>query len=338
MLNNVTHTLLDKLLHPTNVSKSSSMVGQVCPLLKQVRSANDITLPNFHGGCIVLSFLNAAFAVTSIFCNLVVFVAFYKSETIRSPSNLLLLGLSICDFMVGVVTQPLLTVETALFVADVHAVCAVKDLYIIFLFSFSSSSLAHICLTCGERFLAIFFPFWHQRHVTKPTVLKAVVVFWFLWVLLTVFTRQEHGGGVIGYSRIAFVIVSALIVILINLRLWAEAQRHLMEINSVQTNGRAADTERENKATKTIVSIIGLLLLCNLPLVTTFVARKFFGQRGRLATLLWLASNTVALLPASLNPVTYYWRRADIREAVRRVFPRNRVRVEPSLRPRNIGS
>ena len=77
---------------------------------------------------------------------------------------------------------------------------------------------------------------------------------------------------------------------------------------------------RDTKAAKTTFLIIGIMVFCNLPLIATFTVRKFYNVRGRVATLLWFAANTIVLLPAALNPVTYFWRKRDFRVCVKRMF------------------
>jgi len=312
---------------------TSSLGNQLCSLLKQVQTGSDLSFADFRSLCISISFANALFAVIAILGNSVVFAAFYRSEQLRTPSNLLLLGLSICDFLVGLVTQPLFAVETGLVAANSSVACTLKDLYVIFLFAFSASSMLHVCLISVERSIAIFHPFKHQRWMTRWRVIVFLVPFWISWTLLTVFTRREHGGGLIGYSRMGFVLFSALLVLVINLRLWMEARKHSRRIQialpvpalSISSEGSRepqtlAKAARDSKAVKTILLITGILISCNLPLIATFSARKFYSVRGRVVTLLWFASNTVALLPAILNPVIYCWRRRDIRVSVKRMF------------------
>ncbi len=325
--NNNTNILEENQTSPTLSSKN-----QLCSLLKQVQTGNDITFAEFRALCAFISSANAFLAVIAILGNSVIIAAFYRSESLRTPSNLLLLGLSFCDLFVGLVTQPLLVAETALVAANSKEACTLKDLYVIFLFAFSSSSVLHVCLTSVERSIAIFYPFKHQRFVTKKSIVVSLVVFWISWALLTISTRREHGGGFIGYSRMGFVIFSALVVLVINIRLWIEARRHSRQIqnSSIQRHSTSEEenegarsvqrAHRDAKATKTILLIIGLMILCNLPLIATFIARKFYGVRGRVVTLLWFASNTIVLLPTSLNPVTYFWRRRDFRICLKRML------------------
>ena len=279
-----------------------------------------MTFDDFRALCAFLSSLNAFFAVIAILGNCVFFTVFYRYELLRTPSNLLLLGLSFCDLLVGLVTQPLFAAETGLVAANSSAACSLKDLYVIFLFAFSSSSMLHVCLISIERYVAIFYPFKHQLFLTKKRVVIFSILFWISWTLLTVFTRREHGGGLIGYSRMAFVILSALVVLVINLRLWVEARKHSRRIQNAlplpnvssatsSEGSRESHVARDSKAAKTIFLITGVLIACNLPLIAAFVVRKFYGLRGRAVTLLWFASNTIVLLSAILNPVIYCWRR-----------------------------
>ena len=319
--------------HNNGGKNASSSGNQLCSLLRQVQTGNDISFKDFQALCAFLSFTNAFFAVIAILGNAVVFAAFYRFELLRTPSHLLLLGLSFCDVLVGLVTQPLFAAETGLVAANSDMACTLKDLYVIFLFAFSSASMLHVCLISLERCVAIFHPFKHQSWITKKRVIAFLVLFWISWILLTVFTRRKHGGGLIGYSRMGFVIFSVLLVLVINLRLWIEARKHSKRIQnglplpsfSISSEGsrdaRAlSKAARDSKAAKTILLVTGILILCNIPLIATFVGRKFYGVRGRVVTLLWFASNTIVLLPAISNPVIYCWRRRDIKISIKRMF------------------
>ena len=331
----------------TDHTKFSSE-NKVCSLLKQVQKESDTSITDFRVWCEFISFANAFLAVLAILGNSVIIAAFYRYVQLRTPSNLLLLGLSVCDLLVGLVTQPVFAAEVAFVAADSDVACALKDLYVIFLFSFSSSSMLHVCLISVERCFAIMNPFKHEHLVTSRSVSVFLVVLWICWTLLTVFTRRDHGGGIIGYSRLGFVIFSAVVVLVINIRLWIEARRHSRMISrlvrhSLESPSTAMNEERETqtqtnsardaKATKTVLLIIGFMVLCNSPLIATFIMRKFYKVRGRMITLLWFASNTVVLLPAILNPVTYFWRKKDFRISVKRMFGlQNATGVQPCMR------
>ena len=148
--------------------------------------------------------------------------------------------------------------------------------------------MLHVGLISVERSIAIFYPFKHQLWLTKKGVAVFLVTFWISWTLITVFTQREHGGGFIGYSRMGFVTFGAIFMLVLNFRLWIEVRRHSRQIqaalpsqsiseeeNTRHTRKRAeAKTSRDFKAAKTILLIIGLLLLCNLPLIATFSARN----------------------------------------------------------------
>ena len=307
---------------------------QICSLLKQVQTEEDIPFAEFRAVCAFISSANVFFAVLAILSNCVIIAAFCRFVSLRTPSNLLLIGLSFCDLFVGLVTQPLFVAETALVAANLGVACTFKDLYVIFLFSFSSASVLHVCVSSIERSIAIFYTFKHQFFVTKRNVVVGLTGFWISWVLLSIFTRRKHGGGLIGYSRMGFVIFSALVVLVMNMRLFAEARAHSRQIQHFSMQSRSTSQEesnersrlgrekaaRDTKAAKTTFLIIGIMILCNLPLIATFTARKFYNFRGRVATLLWFAANTIVLLPATLNPVTYFWRKRDFRICVKRMF------------------
>ena len=88
---------------------------------------NETTFADFRALCSFFSFVNAFFATMAILGSIVVFATFYRSELLRTPSKLLLLGLSSCDFLVGLVTQPLFAAELAFVAANSAVACKLKD-------------------------------------------------------------------------------------------------------------------------------------------------------------------------------------------------------------------
>ena len=75
-----------------NLTESEmSSENQLCSLLIQVQKGNDISYEEFRSVCAFIAFTNALMAVIAILGNSMIISAFYRSESLRTPSNLLLL-------------------------------------------------------------------------------------------------------------------------------------------------------------------------------------------------------------------------------------------------------
>ena len=127
-------------------SNNSSSAEQLCSLLQQGQTGDNLTFAEFKALCAFIAVLNGLFAVLAVLGNSVVFAVFYRFVALRTPSNMLLTSLSLCDFLVGLITQPILAAEIVLVASNSLEACLLKDLYVIFLFAFSASSILHVCI------------------------------------------------------------------------------------------------------------------------------------------------------------------------------------------------
>ena len=120
--------------------------------------------------------VNVIFMIAGIFLNLVVIISLWRSSLIGKKLCYFMIRILSCfDLMVVTITHPvvILSTITSMYSGDLTQPREMISLYICNLLqSFSLISLLGLNI---ERFLAIAYPFFHQRIVTKERVFSCLV-------------------------------------------------------------------------------------------------------------------------------------------------------------------
>ena len=123
-------------------------------------------------------------AIVIVLTNSLVFYLFAKRKSLRTPTNCLLLSLSLCDFMTGFMAIPLFIIMV-IGVLDINLAALVQ--FRLFVVTFNNtlaiSAAYHILLITLERYFAIMKPFVH-RQLTKKSMMKIALVVWLTSVVI----------------------------------------------------------------------------------------------------------------------------------------------------------
>jgi hypothetical protein len=93
-------------------------------------------------------------------------------------------------------------------------------------------------------------------------------------------------------------------------------QVHAQQPNPLPGN---FDVARYKKTLKTMLVVLGCLLLCHVPIMCSLVA-TFFVRKEKEWVFLFFVTLTVMGLNSSINPVIYFKRFTDIRNACRQML------------------
>lgn len=269
--------------------------------------------------------LNGFLCYTTIMTNTVTIYALKKTSSPEKPLKTLLLSLTISDFGVGLLGQPLYIVNlveqlrcnvpnstTAIVSAIVHN--------LLYLTSFGSIMAISI-----NRYIAIEMPLRYQDLVTHKRVVITVSTIWLfsaLFILCTVFVLPRNIAFVI------FVIIELVCFIattLFSCKLYLIMSRHKMEIRAqrqqVAQNDTMVNIERLRKSTQSMFWIYIVFWACYLPYIIIMIIETCLRQ-SIIIEALFMFSETIVLLNSSLNPIIYSWKMRHIRQAVMDI-PRN---------------
>ena len=113
-----------------------------------------------------------------VLTNGLVFVLFYKSKVLRTPSNVFLLGLAICDFLTGAVNIPYFVAFSLSIVPRTSPMFSgfAEWLFVTHLL-LAISGAYHILVITADKYLAIVQPLKHYL-MSKKTALKLLTAIW----------------------------------------------------------------------------------------------------------------------------------------------------------------
>ena len=268
---------------------------------------------------ILLSALNLFLSCTALIGNVLILTTIWKTPSLHTATNFLLVNLAVSDLAVGLVGHPLFV--TALLVRLYHPLNAVSFLlWKIFntLISFLCGASFFTITAIGiDRLLALQL---HLRYNAVVTPFRVVWIIFLIWVVSAVFSSVRL------YSDITYNALSPIIFTLlvgnfaVYLKVYLIVRKHLTHITHLE--GAAFDNnifsvQRFKRSALNTFLVYILMLCCYLPY--SLVLEEFF--TGITISLVARHVTTiVVLLNSSLNPLLYYWRVREIRNAMRQCF------------------
>lgn len=277
--------------------------------------------------CIVFQVFLRLLTVVTICGNLSVIVSVIYFRQLHTPTNWLILSLSVADMLVGILVFPLMmefSSDICRYNKDLFC-----DLRIMFNVLLCTASILNLCFIAVDRYCAICHPMKYRSKITPNIVLTMASVTWGLSILIGVFffvirTGEEKCAE---SCFLEFVIASTMgflfsfylpviIMVCIYLKIFLVAQKQARSIQN--TLSKANFTKMERKATKILAVVMGFFLLCWLPfflcttvtsLSGTFVPPVFFE-----------ALNWLALLNSTFNPFIYAFFYSWFRSAFRMII------------------
>ena len=265
---------------------------------------------------ISVTIVNLLVSPLTIFLNTLVIIAVRTTPQLRNKYNALLACLAVTDILAGALGQPLFIAELIyrLTGSPASEFCIIPHAARHLSRAFVLISLQHLALISIERYISIKFPFRYENIVTKRRLIISVVLVWsqvflailFFFYKLSFLSNLFH----------AFAIFLAIFTIVFcRIASYHEARNRMREIT---TQSARAKFLKEKRALKTTSFVIGVVLLCYLPM-TLF--RIFLGALiSSPDTFLAVESLmlTFALCNSVVNPVIYCARSAQYRRAFKK--------------------
>ena len=270
---------------------------------------------------IALVILNVSTSPFIIVTNSVVLVAIWKTSSLHTPGNMLLCNLAVSDLALGLLIQP---------VFILHTLRKLVVNYEIFHFVSETKEIAGICL-CGvsfitvttislDRMIALKF---HLRYNSLVTMNKTALAIAVIWTVCGFASSVKVWKGTALYPFLGLIIVFCLVAnFFAYFEVYRVVIRHQGQIHSqmqvMSANaGQGMRFKQLRRSAVTVFYVYCLFLLCYLPYIATLVADVFvqtsFGKY-------YAVPSTIVFLNSALNPVMYFWRQSNIRQAVKRIL------------------
>ena len=262
--------------------------------------------------------LNAPLSLTAILGNMLVIYSIWKNPSLHSPSNILLLGLAVCDLGVGITVQPFYIIYQSFYLTNhLQTWLATMKVYNVLSNLVCGVSFLTTTAVSIDRYIAIHLHLRYRELVTLRGMALLLVVLW----LIAAFVAST----LIWKSNITFFLVASLIVVClfstfgIYVKIFTVVRQHQRRIQ-----GQQSQKTRNFGNTKQLVkSAVGMFyvcfvhFLCYAPYFVFLILRDMYKTKT-FTILATEYAQTLIFLNSSLNPMVYCWRLGQICVAVKR--------------------
>ena len=262
--------------------------------------------------------LNAPLSLTAIFGNMVVIYSLWKTPSLHSPSNLLLLGLAVCDFGVGITVQPFYIIYQSFYLANhLKTWLATMKVYNVLSNLVCGVSFLTTTAVSVDRYIAIHL---HLRYRELVTLRGTGVLLVVLWII-----AAFVASTLIWKQNITFFLVTSLIVVClfstfgVYVRIFTVVRQHQKRIQGQQSQKirNYGNTKQFAKSAIGMFYVCFVHFLCYLPYFVFLILRDMY-ETNTFTILATEYAQTLIFLNSSLNPIVYCWRLGEIRTAVKR--------------------
>lgn len=295
-----------------NNSAETSQIALFCTRFSGFRYAEMTGNAPFKTAFVINAILNVPFCITATLVNYLVIVSIWRSQTLRTPSNILLIGLAMSDMGVGLIVQPFYIAYLLLFVKNGAGLSTCVPTVTISIFGsiFGFVSFGTVVTISIERYIALCLHLRYEDVVTVKRIRIFLICLWLvcgilavMWVLVVPKYRSH-------FSAIA-ILLCLLVSFVMYMKIYQIIRHHRRQIQAHEVNGAAQ--RRRNAFSMFLVYCI--LFSCYLPYSVVLCLAKVHGYtKWR-----WIAVNfafTVVNANSSLNPFIYCYRMKEIRRAM----------------------
>ena len=272
-----------------------------------------------HAQLTFIAVLNAFLSITAFLGNVLVLVALRKDSSLHPPSKLLLRNLAVTDLCAGLFSEPLYVTLLVTIVNEHWNICR----YVAVTVSTTSTILTYASLLTltaisVDRLLALLLRLRYRQVVTLKRIRLIIITF---WVLPAGYATARLFWGFPITSRYGAIVIPLCLItstfshtkIFLTLRRHqSHVQDHVQQRN--QTN--QMNIARFRKTVSTALWLQFTLIVCYLPLV---ISASLFMRTESSSSYHVAGSYTVTLvfLNSSLNPVLYFWKIDEMRQAMK---------------------
>ncbi|XP_068747143.1 adenosine receptor A3-like [Montipora capricornis] len=270
--------------------------------------------------------LNIFLAITAILGNTLILIALNKVSSIHPPTKLLFRCLAVTDLCVGLIAQPLCIVYLLL------SVILSKKWSGIFLlktwgtlnFILCGVSILTAAAISVDRFLALSLGL-RYRHTVTPKRVAAVIAF--LWLTcISIGVINIFGSFYIACSA-SFVlgVISLFISVFSYSKIVLTLRKRQVQVQPHFRREQSYDREiplniaRYKKSVYSIAWVQFAMVVCYLPLGVFLLMSTSpmveFGYKAIFSFM--LGSLTTTYLNSSLNPILYFWKIPEVKEAIK---------------------
>lgn len=285
--------------------------------------------------------MNALFGVAAVTGNGIVIVVIFRTKLRRLQSNLFILSLTMGDFLVGLLINPLYIAIVLLNVwIEDDPLMKIENYLWIQSLTVTTFSLCSISI---ERYVAISRPFQYHQILNRSRCFWVITSLWTLSLVVGIssFLVEERSLGKLWVACSSLVVFVPLITMaFFYFKIFQEVMRHKKRIKRDSVEITTA-RRKNQKAIKTIAIIVGVFIICFTPsLVFSFLTMTEPDKCKELKIYRrWIWAIFVNFSSSAFNPWIYALRTNDFQRGFTHVFgcrllSQNGVRWRVSLKLR----
>ncbi|XP_047430002.1 trace amine-associated receptor 1-like [Mugil cephalus] len=276
-----------------------------------------------------LLYISISFLTAVTVCgNLLVIISIIYFKQLHTPTNYLILSLAVADLLIGALIFPFnmaFSVKTCMYQSTLK--CLIQKA---FDFIVSSSSILNLCCISIDRYYAVCHPLIYKTKLTDHVSTMMGLGSWAVSVLfgICIFLMDYYYDlcriGCFFMSGIVSILafyVPAIILLCVYSKILLVALKQVSSLQNATSQSGPVGSKKERKATKTMAIVMGLFLICWLPI---FISYPFYTLSNIVIDLIE-PFNWFALSNSMLNPFIYaffyHWFRSAFRMMIsRKIF------------------
>ena len=179
------------------------------------------------------------------------------------------------------------------------------------------TSLFHLVLISGERYLAVKHPFAYTTTVTEARLLIASAFAWLLSVILQIPLAVDKTVFFLTVKNV-FGGLSMASIVFCHVTVYSETRRHEQQLAAQQVTQEAREQFLKNKKALKLTSIIlAMIMLCYVPMIVFSDVNLRYRDKLSLETVYIFSSFgfSIMLLNSLFNPIIYSVRMRQFRVA-----------------------
>ena len=284
----------------------------------------------------IIGVIHVAIGFSSIFGNTLILCVIYKTQTLRTCSNLILGSLAMTDLLNGLLTEPMSFLP--LFSKMVRGNCEFNSLRrnISSYLGVVTSTL--IGLISYDRFVHLSKMNDYSNYMSLRKVIFLIILCWILPVAMPMIQLIKDGTGTVYSFTVSTYLLLNFGVVMISYvsimkKIKASKSRLLQHSSDAQ---RSRATRKLVRSAKTILLLVVCFGLTTLPIAIYF-GISFF-QRMTLIHLMtkveseitYTITMTFAQLNSGINPIIYYVKIPEFKAQIKRWLPGSQIQPSTS--------
>ena len=267
-----------------------------------------------------LSALNILLSITAFVENFLIIVALKKVSSLHPPSKLLLGCLATTDLCVGLITQPIYAYGL---LSPEHSIGCSNSAMLSMTIGviFCGVSLLTLTTISVDRLLALLLGLRYRQVVTLRRVGALVACFWLANIAFAVLSHYFYGVAMaimcLAMSLCTITSTYCYMKIYLNLRHRQTAVQDHVQQRQPNGGGLSLNTTRYKKTVTSTLWVQMTFLACYTPFGIVAAIFGATGSHTPSLVLAWDVTDTLLMCNSTLNPLLYYWKMRDVRQAVK---------------------